>query len=477
VAARLGKPLYDWQRHVADVAGELDPATGLPAYDQVIVIGPRQIGKTELMLPVMTHRCIGFPPQAGPQTLLYTAQKADAARKRWRDVHLERLLRAPSVRRHLANPRDKVGGARLRQNQETIFFRNGSTWSPGATTATGSGTGESLDMGVIDEAWSRPDDRTELGMLPTMDTRPYAQLWVFSMIPGLSRALPGTWPYLKNKRAEGRARVAADIRYGMAFFDWSVPPDMDPADPRTWRTGHPGIDHSTTETKIRARFESLDLVDFEAEYLGIEPLGKAPRWTLLRQEVWQRFFDPNSTIQGARALSVEIAEDRSAAWVGIVGRRWDGDWHGAIAEPGYKIAAMPGSIGWLEPRVVELVEEEKPCTVVIDPRRPANSLIVPLRNRGFDVLTPNQNDIAGACGRWLDTLDEDGLGGPRFWHVGQLDLDRAVAGAKKLELSAGAFTLVKKGSAATISPVYTIILAMLGVEVKGAENPEPYIFG
>src|SRR5258705_8686404 len=107
VARRLGKPWMPHQRDIADVAFEIDPATGYLAYSQVIVIGPRQAtGKTELALPVMVHRCTGFdaalstwvrqnlgvkvnPP--GPQRVLYTAQTADDARKKWRDIHFERL--------------------------------------------------------------------------------------------------------------------------------------------------------------------------------------------------------------------------------------------------------------------------------------------------------------------------------------------------------------------------------------------------
>ena len=53
-AQLLGKPFFSWQRYVVDVAFEIDPATGLFAYDDVTIVLPRQQGKTELILPVMT---------------------------------------------------------------------------------------------------------------------------------------------------------------------------------------------------------------------------------------------------------------------------------------------------------------------------------------------------------------------------------------------------------------------------------------
>jgi len=56
-AAVLGQPVMDWQRDVLDVALELDPDTGLPAYRQVGVTVPRRSGKTTLLLALTIDRC------------------------------------------------------------------------------------------------------------------------------------------------------------------------------------------------------------------------------------------------------------------------------------------------------------------------------------------------------------------------------------------------------------------------------------
>ena len=42
VAAALGTPYMPWQQLVADVSMELDPATGLPWYREVVIVVPRQ---------------------------------------------------------------------------------------------------------------------------------------------------------------------------------------------------------------------------------------------------------------------------------------------------------------------------------------------------------------------------------------------------------------------------------------------------
>ncbi len=470
VAQALGRPLLPHQRHMADVAMEIDPDTGLLAYSSVVLIGPRQVtGKTEWLLSMMTTRCTKFATY-GPQRVLYTAQTADEARLKWRDVHLERLKKSPTLR----PPR--AFRARLTTNKEAFLWRNGSIWMPGSTTGKTGGTGDTLDVGVIDEAWSRENNRTELGMRPAMLTRRSAQLIVASMIPGISRALPGTWPYLKHKRQVGRARVGADVRRDVAFFDYAAPEGLDPFDPATWWLCMPGLGYITTEDKVRADFEDTDnLVDLEAEYLGWEPKETTPRWVLIRQETWRRCLDPSSRIEGRVALALEVDEDRETGLIAAAGYRADGHWHGEVVEPGYKVEAGTRGIEWMLRRTLDLWEDREPCTVVIDPLRPAGALIVPLRNKGVDVLTPSTYDIAGACGRWYDATGEKLTGEEtedderlRFYHIGQPELDKSLGGAKPLDHgSGGAFTIVKRGSSSDLKALYGVILAMHGREVKG----------
>jgi hypothetical protein len=490
VGVRLGKPPLPHQAHMFDVLGEIDPETGLLAYSEVVVIGPRQVtGKTESILPVMTYRCTAFDralaqwsrrefgktalevPDPGAQRVLYTAQTADKAREKWRDIHLERL-KTSSYRRDFH--------ARLQRNSEAFIWRNGSMWSPSSTTGKTSGTGDTVDLGVIDEAWSQKDDSTELGLRPAKMTRWWSQLLVASMIPGLSRAPVGSWPYLAKKLQVGRARVEADVRYGTAFFYWAAAPGSDPGDPQTWWSCMPALGHTVREQTVREDFEAMDLVDFSAEYLGWPPLASAPRWTLIGQDTWGRLRDPHSHIEGRPALALEVDEDRGSAVIGVAGRRFDGHWHGAVAEPGYEVAPGVTGLGWVLPRTVDLYRELKAWTVVIDPARPASSFIVPLRNAGVDVTTPNQREVAGACGRFFDATgeeqreDDDGV---RLFHLGQPDLDRSLAGARKLDVGQGAFVFVKKGSAAAIKPLYAVVLAMHGHDVKGGQViPDPDIF-
>jgi hypothetical protein len=467
------------QRLIWDVAYELDPDTGLFAYDQVVVIGPRQgSGKTESLFAPMTHRCRAFDdelarwsreqfghdvPAPGAQRVLYTAQRADDARLKWRDVHHARLQKSPYRRDYTA---------RLQQNQETFFWRNGSTWSPASTTGKTGGTGDTVDWWAIDEAWSRPDFRTELGLSPATLTRWWQQGWVTSMIPGRSRAAPTSWPYLKHKLDVGVAQVQAGVTRGTAFFLFAAPDGADPADPRTWYAAMPGLGTTVPEAAVRSAFNKMDLVDFCAEFLSWPPTEPAPQWKLIRRATWEGLLDRGSRIAGVRAFAAEFAEDRSAACIGVAGRRADGRWHVEVVEPGLRIPPGTAGVDWVEPRLAELVKDWKPCTTVVDPARPAASLIVPLRNRGIDVTTPTLREVAGACGRFFDATGEAATPErPQVsWvhHLGQRELDRSVAGVVPIDVGAGAFVFVERGSPAELIHVNSAVLAMHGVDVKGS---------
>src|SRR5262245_9995567 len=116
VAELLGTPLMPWQRHVVDVALEVDPDTGLLVYREIDLTVPRQSGKTFLLLAVMIHRALGFG-QRQRQRILYTAQTRNDARRKWEDEHVQVLQRSPLRNRFTVR---KSNGA------EAIRWRNGS---------------------------------------------------------------------------------------------------------------------------------------------------------------------------------------------------------------------------------------------------------------------------------------------------------------------------------------------------------------
>jgi phage terminase large subunit-like protein len=465
-----------WQRHVMDVALELDN-DGLPAYHTVILVVMRQNGKTELLLPLMTHRATGWGPN---QRILYTTQTASKAREKWQDIHVQRLQESPLA---------PMFTTRLRLNQEAMMWKNGSMWSPGAATAKTGGTGDTLNLGVIDEAWSRPDNRTEVGMRPAMLTQQNRQLWVCSMVPGASRASGQDSMYLRQKMRAGRKLVEQGFTSGIAYFEWSAEAGMDPADPATWWSCMPALgtpeqvsrkERTITEKTIRDDFESMELVDFCAEYLGWWPQENKPMWQFIKETTWVGLKDEQSQIAGRVAFGVDIDPARRHASIGVAGIRSDDDWHVEVIEPGGQVPADVGDIDWLYPRLRELVEMHDPLAIVIDGKSPARSMLTPLAAAGFTVDTPNGLEVAGACSRFFDATGQ--IGGPsdadddspapvRVRHINQRSLNAAIAVASKLTSPTnGTFVYARTGGAGNLTPLYAVTLAMHGYEMNAAND-------
>jgi hypothetical protein len=486
VSTRMGKPLRTWQRYVADVAMEVDTETGLLAYKSVVLVAMRQQGKSELMLPVIAHRCIAMPAMSAKyrgskeiqpiydgQAVLYTAQTADVARLRWRRNHLTRMLGAPTIRQHMSDPTDRWGGASLSKQAEAMFFRNGSIYAPGATTGKTAGTGDTLDMALIDEAWSHESARAALGMRPAMLTRDLSQIWSLSMVPGPVRLESRPWKYLQDLIDIGIARVGAGVRSGTAFFMYGADaeaPDYDPENPALWRKVMPNLGAGISEAAVREDFGSMDLADFEAEYLSVPYKRRVRRWNLIRKGTWEDLLDETSQIDGRPTLGVEMSEDRKRAWIVAAGRRADGDWHIEVLEPGDRVELDRLDVEWVLRAAVDIAKAMKAYGVVLDPRRPAGSLRVALEREKIKVLTPTINDIAGGCGRFYDATGQEASTedtGVRVRHIGQEELDNAVSAAVKLDLGGGSFTFVKRGSLFGLGPLYGGILAMHGHDVLG----------
>jgi hypothetical protein len=493
VAAKLGKPSLPHQRHIYDVAYEIDPRTGYFAYDEIVVIGPRQAtGKTELLLPAMTHRCTGFSKalsqwiraelgrdvdDPGKQRVLYTAQRAEDARQKWRDVHVERLQDSAF--------RSKID-VRKRLAAEQITWPNGSTWSPGAATKRAGGTGDTLDMAVIDEAWSREDSSTELGLRPAMMTRPWSQMWVTSMIPGISRSLPGSWPYLYAKRQNGRARVQAGRRSGTAYFEFGALPGADPGSESTWWSALPGLGRTVPVSRIRSDFERMaaagNLVDFCAEYLGWVPEATAAKWAVVSEATWRALQIPAT--RGAYtdpvAFGVDATPDQQSASIGMAAKTVVGDTFVELIE------SKPG-LSWTIPALVKLCLEHGPCAIGIAAHGPAAPIIEPLRRalREANVDAPVSTDksivkafqgpaVSRACRQfYLETGEVGELAeepdfdvNRRIVHIGQPELDASLAGAAKYTFS-DEWRWQRSGEGGDASPLYTVTLARAaGEEVE-----------
>jgi phage terminase large subunit-like protein len=422
-----------WQQYVADVALEVDPATGRLAYQEIGLTVPRQSGKTTLWLAMMVHRALGFGPPTGPrQNILYTAQTRNDARKKFEDEHVQ-ALEGSSLR--------KLFRTRMTNGSEAILWRNGSKHAITSTTEK-AGHGETLDMGVVDEAFSQVDDRVEQAMKPAMVTRRNAQFG-WTSTAGTAASL-----YLLSKVELGRAVVENDLDKGLCFFEWGADPDADPADPETHRSCMPAYGLTALPEAVANFQRTMKAAEFRRAFLNIADTEAGPEQVVPNQ-TWADLADVKSSMLDPVAFAADITPARDAGAIAVAGARRDGRMHAEVID-------SRRGVDWIVPRLLELREKWTPCVVVIDAAGPAGSLIAPLDREGVEVYKPSAREAAQACGQFYDAATSDALR-----HLDQPELNSALAGAARRPLG-DAWAWARKNSSSDISPLVAVTLAMFG---------------
>ncbi len=451
VAKALGTNLMPWQQHVCDVALETDPDTGLLRYSQVVLTVPRQSGKTTLLLALMVLRCTRFGPS---QTVTYTAQTRNAARKKWEDEHIKALDRSAFGRRNAYSVRRSNGS-------ESILFKNGSRWGVDAPSKK-AGHGDTLDLGVIDEGFAHEDDRVEQAMAPAMITRPSKQLWVCSTAGDASSR------YLYAKVVAGRANIG-DSDGPTAYFEWSAPDDADPEDPAVWAATMPALGSTIETAAIRAELDKakrqgeLDL--FARAYLNrwVEvPIldGSTPK--VLPLEWFDDCVDKRSKIEGERVFAVDLTPDRATAAIVAVGTSTRGGTHVEVVDH------RPGAgAEWVVPRLTELIDKWPTKFVTAHTSGPIGSLEGALQTAiGARFRATTDVELTRSCG-----LIFDGIRDKSLVHIGEPTLRAALDGAAKTA-AGDAWRWSRKSSSVDISPLMAATIGWFAHVQLGPVGPE-----
>ncbi len=442
VAAQLGTPLMPWQRYVADVALEVNPETGRLAYREVGLTVPRQSGKTTLILALCVHRALGFSER---QVITYGAQTRNDARKKWEDEHVTALEMSPLR---------KLFSVRKTNGNEAIIWRNRSRHGITSNTEK-AGHGDTLDLGVLDEAFSQVDNRMEQAFKPAMITRPQPQFWVVSTA-GSPESV-----YLRAKVDAGREHVERDRRAGVAYFEWAAPDDADPADPRVWRGCMPALGHTITEDAIAADFASMKLVEFQRAYLNQWPDRNAVD-PVIDAAVWAELAVEWAPLASRPVFGLDASPDRAWASIAAAGRRGDGQGQVEVVD------SRPGT-AWVVPRVVELARKHRRATWVLDPSSSSGAWLPALREAGIEPELVTGREMAQACGAFYEDVVESST--PR--HIDDAPLNAALAGARKRPLG-DAWAWHRRNSDVDISPLVAVTLAWHGFAQHGSPKRSAY---
>lgn len=473
-----------WQQEVANIALEVDEATGELAYRQVVLTVPRQSGKTTLLLAIMVLRAIKFAGVVGKrQNIVYTAQDRLSARKKWTDEHCTALLIA---QKHY--PEHYRFRIRKQLGEEAIIYENGS--QHGLTAPSPRAVhGEFLDLGVIDEAFARRDDSVEQGMKPAMVTRDQPQIWV------VSTAGDRTSTYLRKKVEAGRQLAELGVNAGVAYFEWSAPPEADPGSEETWYSCMPALGRTAKVEAVRSDFQTMELDEFRRAYLNQWSEDALDDWDIIPKKIWEGLARPNVRKPDRFAWALDGTPDRSWASIGAAGMVGDG----------YVVDSVDHQRGtdWLIPRIEGMIrkivqrDDDLPCAIVVAPNGPLKALIPELEVmleglvnelnlkhdleiEPIEVLKPNLADIAGACIFLLElTGSIPEVPYANMVHRDQVELNAAVAGAQRRDYGE-IWLLTRKGPSTDVCPLVAVTLALWGFQQRGhvvrvTEDDEPWV--
>lgn len=416
-----------WQQHVADVAFEVDPDTGMLVYREVRLTVPRQSGKTALLLAVAVHRCLAME-QA--QNVIYTAQNGVSARDKFIDDYLPVLQRSPFA--GLFKPR-------LTSGHEAIRWTNGSRF--GITSSTEkAGHGQVLDVGIMDEAFAHVDSRLEQAFRPAMNTREQPQLWIVS-----TAGTPESSVYLLEKVADGRERATRGETSGVAYFEWAAEDGTSWLDEDVWRSCMPALGHTTPLDAIRAAADSMTEPEFRRAFLN-QWVTKASDDLALPLDRWTAGAEPGSQIIGSPSFAIAVSLDRSCASIGAFGVNEEENGHVELVQNG-------NGTGWIVARMASLANKWGVYEVALDGAGPAASLIPELEEEGLTVRVLGTADVTAACASMYDALVADDIK-----HLDDPRLNAAVAGAKRRAIG-DRWGYGRKASSADITPIEAVTFA------------------
>ncbi len=441
-----------WQRHVLDVALELDEETGKLVYREVILTVPRQSGKTTLLLVLILLRALSAPRQ----NIRYTAQTGADARKKWHDDWLPVLKPTRFAR---------LFKIRLTNGHEALLFRNGSMQGLVATTKK-TGHGGTLDLAILDESFAHPDARLEQALKPAMITRPQPQLWIVS-----TAGTPEDSPFLWSKVQGGRECVDAGLNHSICYFEWSPDDDAPADDPATWWSCMPALGITITEDAVAADYRSMSADgktnEFERAYLNRWKTATSDPVIPLR--AWAELADLDSQIAGRPVLAFDVSPDRSQASISAAGRRADGFVH-------IELVDRRSGTAWVADRLAELIERHEVAAVMCDPKGPAGALLPDLAQKGLTerdksnpsglVVTMSAQEHAQACGMLYDAVTDGGT----LRHLGQAEMTAAIDGGAKRPLG-DAWAWDRKNSNVDITPLVSATLAHFGVVTEPSSGP------
>lgn len=430
----IGWELFDWQLHASTVALQYDAKTRRPLHRTVGVSVARQNGKTTLVVARVATQLI-----VPNSVVAYTAQDRNIARIKWNE-HVELLLSTPFADR--VRRVDRVNG------REQLVMDNGARYLI-VTPNDRAGRSLTLDLAVIDEAFSQQTMVVVDALKPTMIARPHAQLWLVSNAGDHESKL---W---KHYTDIGRASVS-DPTSSLCWIEYAPSVDVpDVHDETAWAEANPTLDlpHGVQSDALRDAAETMLAEGFAREHLNVWPDPK--QLAGIDPIAWAACRDDEVAIGEPVTLAIEFTVERDHGTLVAAGQLDDG-----------RVALEVIDTGDPELLVQRAASVAKRwnAPIIIDRGGPAGSSIPALERAGVEVRMISLVDLTRACGDL-----HDAVAAATIAHRGDYRLADAVSSATRRRVG-DSWAWARRGGA-DISPLVAATLARWGVIAA----PEPLV--
>jgi hypothetical protein len=301
---------------------------------------------------------------------------------------------------------------------------------------------------MFDEAWSHSLERgadLEVAARPLMATRPGAQMWILSAAGDIDSTWWAAW------LDRGRASAAADAGTGIAHLEWSADaPGVDLENPAVWVATHPAVRSDanpagTIDLDWLHAEHALDPDMFYRTYLNVtdragvttSPIDVA-RWHAAALAHWDR--------AGPLCAAVDAAPNQTHTAIVVAGEH--------DARPVLELVDYRPGTGWVIDRVAGLVDRWNLDTVAIDRNGPAGALWAGLEAANIPLTDLTLRDTAAAAAQLVEAVRTG-----EVFQVPAVELDAAVAGARRRPHGDGSWTFSRTHSTADVSPLIAGALA------------------